>query len=70
MKSKLYLVLSFLCLTLFSCDKNTQCKEKENIDCACFMIYNPVCGCDEKTYSNACVAYCVGVEVVSQGECP
>ncbi len=36
---------------------------------ACGMAYIPVCGCDEKTYSNACVAASAGVNVAREGPC-
>ena len=36
----------------------------------CTMQYDPVCGCDDKTHSNACMAAAAGVNVVSTGPCP
>lgn len=35
----------------------------------CTRIYLPVCGCDSKTYSNACVANAAGVDVYYAGPC-
>jgi hypothetical protein len=35
----------------------------------CTEQYEPVCGCDGQTYSNACYAAREGVSVASAGEC-
>lgn len=36
----------------------------------CTQDYRPVCGCDARTYSNACAARAASVSVDFEGECP
>lgn len=39
-------------------------------DCNCLQVYEPVCGCDNVTYSNDCFAGCSSIESYTEGECP
>ncbi|MEY4541061.1 MAG: hypothetical protein RLZZ306_2818 [Bacteroidota bacterium] len=50
-------------------DINPDCVEKLNTNIACTLQYDPVCGCNGKTYGNACAADASGIRVVYKGEC-
>ncbi len=39
------------------------------VEGACIALYDPVCGINDKTYSNACEAGVEGVSVKHKGEC-
>ncbi|TXE14862.1 Kazal-type serine protease inhibitor domain-containing protein [Algoriphagus aquimarinus] len=46
------------------------CIDKDRIrEGACTLDYNPVCGCDLKTYPNACNADLSGVTSWTEGGC-
>jgi hypothetical protein len=49
------------------CDGDGTCKTRPEI---CTHNWDPVCGCDDKTYSNGCSAAAKGVNVAAKGECP
>lgn len=77
-KSLIIALFAFL-LVSFQCEEQnpvetvlSDCIDPEMIrtDAACIMIYDPVCGCDGKTYGNSCIAGFSGVKSFEKGECP
>ncbi len=56
-------IIAFLSIPVFAED-TIGARER-----ACTAIYDPVCGLDGETYSNACSAHSSGVEVAYKGQC-
>lgn len=44
------------------------CVENTMESCVCLEVYSPVCGCNNKTYTNSCHAECIGVTYI-EGAC-
>lgn len=66
---KVFLTMVILNIIL-GCSKENNCIEHIRQNCVCTAQYDPVCGCNGKTYGNACEAACASVEVSYKGECP
>ncbi|WP_259014466.1 Kazal-type serine protease inhibitor family protein [Emticicia fluvialis] len=66
--------IAFVALLLagMACSKENspeECVEKPNNGRVCDLVYNPVCGCNNKTYGNACDAEAHGITKYTLGKC-
>lgn len=70
MNPKIKVLIAALILTATSaCEKEEECKGEPINDALCYMIYDPVCGCDGKTYGNDCEARVAGIKSWTEGAC-
>jgi hypothetical protein len=74
MKILLSILAITFSLSLFSCkseEEKVRCYDpkKRNPNAVCNTIYDPVCGCDGKTYSNPCEATNAGITSYTGGKC-
>jgi hypothetical protein len=57
------------CLSTKNADDGCIDEKKINPDQMCTAQYDPVCGCNSKTYGNACEADRAGVTSFTKGAC-
>lgn len=64
--------IQILSVFLLSCNSNEDDSCVVNVsdsEIVCIEIYQPVCGCNNVTYSNDCYAGASGISSWTEGEC-
>ncbi len=70
LKSGLLALIALVMLSsITQCKKEAPCTERPIKDCAIRAIYNPVCGCNGKTYDNHGHAACNNITEYTLGKC-
>jgi hypothetical protein len=70
MKHCTYLVAGLLLAACKTAQTDCINPAKINPEAICTMQFEPVCGCNNQTYSNACLAENAGVTAYTKGACP